>query len=197
MTKNRFSFLTAFACLVALVGLAFSAPAPARAAGVDADVLVQLRGSLIGSNALGSVTFAFDKRDLTRIREGVGAGQADKMFSDARSIAASQSQDLDLAGVLTDPLGGTLTFAKVKAIYIKAAATNTNSVVVGGAASNAFVGPWSADATTALPPGGVLLLVHGGAGWPVTASTGDLLKIANSSSGSAVAYDIIIIGTST
>jgi hypothetical protein len=33
-------------------------------------------------------------------------------------------------------------------------------------------------------------------GWTVTAATGDLLKILNSSSGSSVVYDIVVIGTS-
>ena len=35
------------------------------------------------------------------------------------------------------------------------------------------------------------------AGWLVTAGTGDLLKIANGGAGSAVDYDIILIGAAT
>jgi hypothetical protein len=133
-----------------------------------------------------------------RLASGTGANQADLMFSDTRTLAASGSESLDLAGVLTDALGATLTFARVKAIVIAASAGNTNDVVIGGAASNAFVN-WVADATDKIKvkPGGMFVLVAPGAvGYPVTASTGDLLQVANSSSGTSVTYDVVIIGAS-
>lgn len=130
---------------------------------------------------------------------GTGANQADKVFSDSRTISASSSEDLDLAGSLVDALGATITFAKIKAILIEADTGNTNDVVLGGAASNQFVGPFgSATHTIKVPPGGVFLLAApkaAGLG-SVTAGTGDLLKVANSSSGSSVTYRITIIGTS-
>jgi hypothetical protein len=74
--------------------------------------------------------------------------------------------------------------------------TNTNNVLVGGAASNAWVG-WVGDVTDVVKvkPGGTFVWiapdVNGGA---VTAATGDLLKVANSSSGTSITYDVIIIG---
>lgn len=184
------------AALAALLTLTAGLAPAFAAAGVDATVLTRIQGAYAGANDLGTVAFSFDKRTPFAFVPGTGTGQADKLFSDTRTLAASATEDLDLAGGLTDPLGSTLTFVKIKAIYIKASAANTNSVVIGAAASNDFVGPWSADGTTSIPPGGELLLVHGGAGWTVTASTGDLLKIANSSSGTGVTFDIILIGTS-
>ena len=131
---------------------------------------------------------------------GTGAGQADKVFSDTRTLAASGTENLDLAGSLTDALGASVSFAKVKAIYIKAAAANTNNVIVGGDATTTFF-PMFADETDALVlrPGAAFLLVAGDAdatGYAVTAATADLLKITNSAGGTPVSYDIIIIGTS-
>jgi hypothetical protein len=175
------------------------APATALAAGVTADVQGRMAGTYTGTNDLGSVTFAFSPSALIQFAPGTASGNADKMFSDQRTISASSSENLDLAGVLADPLGATLTFGHVKAIYVHAAAANTNDVCVGGAGSNTFTGPF-ADATdiVCVKPGGFLLLgVASGAGWAVTASTGDLLKVANSSSGTAVTYDVVIVGTST
>lgn len=134
----------------------------------------------------------------TRLASGTGAGQADLMFSDTRTIAASGTDPLDLAGVLTDALGAVLTFARVKAIVVYAAAANTNDVVIGGAASNGFIN-WVADATDKIKvrPGGLFVLTApGAAAYAVTAATGDQLLIANSSSGTAVTYDIVIIGAS-
>lgn len=189
----RFSRLIAAAavCLLAL------APAAQAANGVNVDLTAQLQGSYTATNDLGSVVFNFNQRAFSQLAPGTAVGRADRLFSDTRTLAASGTENLDLAGVLTDPFGATLTFLKVKAIYIKAAAGNTNNVCVGGHASAAFTGPFS-DATDVIciPPGGVLMLVHPGAGWTVTATTADMLKIANSSSGTGVDYDVLILGTS-
>lgn len=131
------------------------------------------------------------------LASGTAADQADRVFSDERTLAGSASEDLDLAGVLTDALGNTITFAKIRAIFIENLATGNNQVVVGGAASNQFVGPFGAGThTVSVGPGGFLALVNRHtAGWTVTPGTVDLLKIANSTSGS-INYRIVIIGCS-
>lgn len=132
------------------------------------------------------------------LASGVGAGAADLLFSDTRTLAASGVEDLDLSGVLVDALGSTLAFARIKGIVIAASAGNTNNVVVGGAASNGFVN-WVADATDKINvrPGGVLALFAPDAtAYAVTAATGDLLHIANSGGTTSVSYDVVIIGAS-
>lgn len=132
------------------------------------------------------------------LTNGTGANQADQMFSDQRTLAASATEDLDLAGVLTDSFGAAITFARIKVIMIMAAAGNTNNVLVGGAASAQFVN-WVADATdkVVVRPGGVLLLAATDAtAYAVTATTGDLLRIGNSAAGTSVTYDIVLIGAS-
>lgn len=130
------------------------------------------------------------------LANGSAAGQAQKAFSDSRVIAASGSENLDLAGALSSALGTTITFATVKAILIRAKATNANNVVVGPSASNGFLGPF-ADASdrVAVKPGGSFLVTAPDAGWAVTAGTGDLLTVANSGAGTEVGYDIVVIGT--
>ncbi len=131
---------------------------------------------------------------------GVGPNQADLVWhSAARVLAASAFEDLDLAGSLSDPFGvAPMTFARVKAIIVAAAAGNVNNVVLGGAAANAFVGPFGAAAhTAAVGPGGWQAFVKpDGTGWPVTVGTGDLLRVTNSGAGTSVTYDILIIGAS-
>ena len=129
---------------------------------------------------------------------GTGANQADLLWTDTRTIAASGTDDLDLAGVLTDAFGDTATFARVKGLIVRAADGNTNNVVIGAAASNQFVGFFGASThTVAVRPGGVFTIYSPDAtAYAVTASTADLLRIANSSSGTAVTYDIVIIGAS-
>lgn len=128
---------------------------------------------------------------------GTAKDKADIIWTDTRTIAASGSDDLDLTASLTDAFGTSLTFARLKAIIIAAAAGNTNNVNVGGdtAAAVGFV----ADASdiVVVRPGGLLVWIAPDAtAAAVTSTTADVLQIANSSSGSSVTYDIILIGAS-
>lgn len=159
---------------------------------------LQLRIYTTGTLAVGLTTIDNPvTKDYTQnLSSGTGANQASDIFQDNRTIAASSSENLDLSGTLTNAFGVTLNFTKIKAIIIHANSANTNNVQVGGAASNAFVN-WVADATDIINirPGGTLILVAPDAtGYGVTASTGDILKVANSSSGTSVNYDVIILG---
>lgn len=129
---------------------------------------------------------------------GTGANQADKMYAASVTLGISSGQDIDLAGVLTDPFGVALTFVKLKAVAIKAAVGNTNNVNVSRPATNGV--PWFLAASDgfALGPGGIFLWVNPAAAGiaTVTAATGDILRFDNSGAGSTVTFDIVLIGTS-
>lgn len=149
---------------------------------------------------LGESTATTSLDQAVSLASGTAAGQADVQFADTRTLAASGSEDLDLAGVLTDAFGNTVTLARVKALVIRASASNTNNVIVGGAASNGFVS-WVGGAThtVTLRPGATLALFAGSAdatGYAVTAGTADILKIANSGGTTGVDYDVVILGAS-
>jgi hypothetical protein len=137
------------------------------------------------------------------IENGLLASQCDLAWSDKdRTLAASASENLDLNGVLIDDLGAPVNFARINALMIIAAESNTNDVIIGGAAANGFFGPFGAAThTLAVKPGSTLMLVAskgavGVAGWPVVPATADLLKIANGGAGTPVLFDIAIIGRS-
>ena len=138
------------------------------------------------------------KRNYT-LTDGAGLNAANRVFTDRRTISASSSENLDLAASLVDAFGATITFARIKGIVVAASSANTNNVLVGGAASNGFVN-WVSDSSDVLVvrPGGLfVLLAQHATGYAVTASTGDILKVANSSSGSPVSYDIALIGAAS
>lgn len=166
---------------------------------LNAVITAWVRGTYAGTNDLASVVADFNSLPKTEITltPGTSSGNADLIFMDTRTISASSTENLDLAGGLVDPLGATLTFVTVKAIYVKASSANTNNVVVGGAGSNTLLGIFS-DATDKIlvKPGGVFMWVAPATGATVTTLTGDILLVANSSSGTSVTYDIVIIGTS-
>ncbi len=147
--------------------------------------------------ASGSVPLAI--HESYRLTDGTGSNQANRIFHDRRTLAASANEDLDLAGSLTDAFGATITFARIKAIMVKAAATNTNNVLVGGDATSTFF-TWVGAETdlVVVRPGGLFLLATpDSTGYAVTATTGDLLRVANSSSGTSVTYDIVLVGAAT
>jgi len=138
-------------------------------------------------------------RRAVSLTDGTAAGQADKVFHDRRTLAASAAEDLDLAGVLLDAFGAAITFARVKGLYISAAAANTNSVVVGAASATQWATLLNAAGTVTLRPGatfGAMAGVADATAYAVAAGTGDLLKVANSAGSTSVTYDIVIVGAS-
>lgn len=135
---------------------------------------------------------------VIRWANGTGSAQADLLYTSQRTLALSTSETLDLnGGSLLTPLGTAFAALKIKLLFIYAATTNVNDVVVGGAASNVWVGPFgSSTHTLAVPPGGWLVFPHPTTGWTVTPSTAMNLKVLNGGAGTSVIYDIVIVGTS-
>ena len=162
---------------------------------------LSVSANIVNALNLGGATATLSTTFGTSLIDGALAGQANRAFWDHRTLAASTSETLDLAGSLADQFGVTMTFARIKLLVVSADVANTNNVVVGGAASNAVAGLFGATTHTAIVrPGTTLSWIVGGAdatGYTVTAGTGDLLQIANSSSGTSVSYSVVVIGAAT
>jgi hypothetical protein len=159
-----------------------------------------INGLLTGSPDLASTQANVKLEKSNSFLNGALAGQANVIWQDSGSIAASSTTDLDLAGALTDALGGAAVFARVKGLIISAAAANTNNVIVGAATSNPWTAALGSTHTITLRPGAWVALAAGTAdltGYAVVAGSGDTLRLANSGAGSAVLYDIAILGCAT
>lgn len=126
---------------------------------------------------------------------GTGTGLADIAFSDHRTLASNTSENLDMSGALLDAFGQTIAAVHVKAIEVHADEANTTNITVGGAASNAFVGPFNDPTDAIVLKPGDRFVVCSSVGWTVTPSTGDILKVANAAGASAL-YRIKIIAAS-
>lgn len=124
---------------------------------------------------------------------GTAANQIDKKWCDVRSISTA-GDTLDLAGVLTNEFGATVTFAKVKVISVKAATANAGNVWIGGAAANRFNTFLKDSSVVVVQPGYTMSVMGPGTGYVVTAATGDRLLL-KSTSGTASA-EVCIAGTS-
>lgn len=133
--------------------------------------------------------------------DGTTANKCDLIFVDEREVASATNDDLDLAGSLESVLGTAFTPAEIVAIIVVNAPisgdANTTDLTIGGA-SNAFEGFVSSSGTIGpIKPGGTFVIGTGDAAGigTVTAGTGDILRIANSS-GATATYQIAILGRS-
>lgn len=163
--------------------------------GVTASLSLQVAAKLTGVADLGNPVAPVALEKIVRMVGGTDAlGKADILFADTRTIAASSTENLDLAGVIAGLLGNTITAAEITAIIVTADPTNINDVQLFGAASNAFNGPLSGTTPKLSVGPDDVAMVTNKKGWTVTAGTGDILLVGNSGSGSAVTYTIILIG---
>lgn len=129
--------------------------------------------------------------------EGTGNDQCNACFSDIRTLAASGTENIDLAGVLVDVFGQALTFTKIKSILVHAALANNaaNAVRVARPASNGFPFFVAAGDAIDLPPDGKFYAEFPKAGIAVVAGTGDLITITNTAGTNSVDYLIVLFGT--
>ncbi len=157
---------------------------------------MQLVGQLNKTLDIGTARLDVSYSKKYTLANGTAAEQANMMWTDTRTISASSTDDLDLYGGLTNAFGDTINFAAIKGIFIFASAENINNLLIGGDASNPLVN-YVASGTdiVVVKPGGFFALYDPSAGgYGVTTSTADILQIANSSSGTSVDYDIIVLG---
>lgn len=157
---------------------------------------IQLSSSIAYQNALDNQTVNADLARIVAVElaNGTGSGQANAMFSDYRALSSGASENLDLAGALTDAFGTVLTFTQIKALIFESDAANTVDITVGNHATAAFLGPFGAAAhTAAVRPGGLIVFAAPQTGWTVTATTADMIKVLAGAAN--VNYRVHIIGT--
>lgn len=157
------------------------------------NVIAKVTGMERVTGDLDATVIALADTDPIALASGTGSSQADLQWTDTRTIGTG-GETLDL-NALTDSLGRTINFAKVKVLKISAAAANTSTIIIGNAASNQFVAGLSAATTTfTLPASGVFMIVAPVAGWAST--NGSLDKLLITGGAASQIYNIVIIGTS-
>lgn len=162
-----------------------------------------VRGSFDQVTALdmGSDTFPGRFAVDIALANGAGASAANLVFADRRTIAASATDSLDLAGGgLLDPQRNVLVFARIKALWVRALSTNNaaNNVVVTRPAANGVPLFTAAGDSLALRAGEVFTWTSPtAAGVVVTAATGDLIDFVNSAGTNTVDYEVVILGAAT
>src|SRR5688572_1163541 len=97
---------------------------------LSTDLNVRLAATLTNALDLSTPTDALVETARLIYTDGAGANQVNMSWHDQRTLAASASENLDLAGSLTNAFGTTQTFARIKLVMVKAASANTNNVNV-------------------------------------------------------------------
>ena len=166
--------------------------------GLASNIILNIVADYTRALDLANTRSPLNKQYTVTLTDGAGAGQANVVFHDRRTLAPSANEDLDLIGTaLTDPAGVALGLVRVKALIVSAAAANVNNVVVGAAAANPWATLFNATGTATLRPGATLAYFAGSLDATaalVTAGTGDLLRVTNGGAGTSVDYDVIVIG---
>jgi hypothetical protein len=156
---------------------------------------INFAGTQAASPDKGSAAHSVAQAVNQAFANGTAANQANQMFVDTRTVSGSSNDDLDLSGSFVDELGATIAFTSIKGFLITSDAANGDVLNIG-AGTNPFFS-FFADSTDILKvhPGGTAMLVNPtAAGYAVTASTADILRIANADASSAT-YTIYLIGT--
>jgi hypothetical protein len=162
---------------------------------LDTSINVSVRAALRKSLDL---DVAQDPLSFTRtvtLTNGAGANQADQSFHDKRTLAASSSEELDVAGSLSDAFGDTITLARVKVLYVKNLSAG-DKLIIGGAAANALGLFSDASDKLELRPGGIVVITAPDADG-VAVGSNDKLKLAHSGDTTTnLDYEIVLIGAS-
>jgi len=119
---------------------------------------------------------------------------ANLLYHTKMTVTNGGSQNIDLSGTLEDALGQSCVFSKVYAFLIVNLNTSTGNVVRVG---NSNWATWLGSATdyVVVGPKGHLCLSSPVDGYAVTASTADILTIANPG-GTSINIRVVIVGKS-
>ena len=167
------------------------------AATVDFVARLKLKQTKTTAGTTASVIHDFDLGDS--LADGTIVDKCDLLYgAKGVSLAGSATDNLDVAGSLSDFYGTTITAVKLKFFYFKNLNTTVgNTILLGNHATNALLLWGSAAHTKQVGPNGFVLHWEPSlAGITVTAGTGDVLKILNETA-NAVTYDIAFGGTSS
>lgn len=165
--------------------------------GLSTNIIAKITASQTSTLDAAVYSLALADLDPINLSDGVGNNQADLIWSDTRTLAASTSEELDLNALPQSAPLANVNMVKVKAILVLAAAGNTNNVEVGNAAATQFqAGFGVATGRWIIPPGDRFLATAQKAGWSSANGVSDKLKIANGGAGTSVDYTLILIGTS-
>lgn len=154
---------------------------------VSAEFTMRLAVKKTGAGAFGQISnWGATIEHALSFADGTTANKFDLLYLDERTVSSGANDDIDLAGVLTDALGATITAAELVGIVLvnkqRDGTANTTALTIGGG-TNPFVGflGGTTPTITKVGPGAAFVLISPDATGlgTVTAGSADVLRIAN------------------
>lgn len=145
-------------------------------ANLNVKCTVQGAVSNVSDGAGGVVKASFPPQlAALELTSGTGDEQINALYQKVISFSGTTPQTLDLTA-LTEEFSRTVTFSKVKVLYVRSKASSLNyTITIGNSGSNDFYGPWSAATVTETVYGSSpMLKTNIGAGWTVDGSNKNL-----------------------
>lgn len=197
MTSNFRKYLASTLVVAMAVAGLLVQQGDASAASLKARLEVKLTATLTNVLDLTQADAPLTALRIQDFANGVGANQANVIWSDRRTLSASTTEDLDLAGGgLVDAFGVAVAPVKLRAVVISSASANVQNITLFGDANSVPLLNTAATTVTLQPGGLYVFTAPAVAGVAVTAGTGDIIQVANGA-GVSITYDVIIIGTSS
>ena len=153
------------------------------------------KSTSFGSDTSNSGAFSYSNS----LTAGTGAGAASKFYADEITIAGGATSNLDLAASLTDIFGNSISFSKIRLLYVEVVASESStgeSVSLGGHATAACASFFGSNSDTIkVKNGGCFQLTcKDASAYAVTATTADIIKIVNNDNSNPVVVRIGIAG---
>lgn len=126
--------------------------------------------------------------------EGTDSDEADLVWNDERTLAASGSEDIDLVGTLVNAYGGTFNPARIVALQIRNKSTQA-TITVTPKATTGWLGMLAASGDLLNLPRGCHFQWGGPVGASVAAGT-DILTVANTNATYSATYQITVLARS-
>lgn len=164
---------------------------------VGGSISLKVAASKSGAPSVGSALWSGVLDGVINFGNGTTANNIDLVYVSERTIASNTTDSIDLAGVLADGLGATITAAELVGVVLMnsraSGVVNTTNLTVGSASATNYVPGYNA-ALGVVKPGGMYLHVNPDATGiaTVTAGTGDILPIVNST-GASNTYKIALL----
>lgn len=166
-----------------------------------------LTWALTQSNALNSPSDRGNIRYSKNLTSGTADGQINQQYVTRVVLAASATTNIDLAGALTNSFGETITLTAVKSImainrgidsgngttFTENAGDNVDIGGAGAGTAVASIFAGDVDAKISVEAGGIFMAIAPQAGWAVTATSADIIRIENTSS-NALTVDLVVGG---
>ena len=168
-------------------------------------ILARVQWVFTNTGTSGDTSTASSFSYTKSLTSGTSASQADRFYAISSTLAGGATSNVDLAGSLVDVFGNTITFARIKVIYVELTADTTSTGLSVGGHATAALANWitSTDSLANDAPavkirnGGCFLLACTDAtGYAVTATTADILKLTNLDGTNTATYKLALVGAS-